>query len=105
MTTGSGERTASGASRERNTDEAPLPARLAEHLGDFTTNRRLLVLVPMAAAIGVMSAFVAVALVWLIGTITNLAYYHRFSSTLVSPDANHLGAVAVLVPVVGGLIV
>ncbi len=82
-----------------------VPIRLAEHLGDFTTNRRLLVLTPMGAAVGVIAAFVAVILVWLIGTITNLAYYQRFSSVLVSPDANHLGAVAVLVPIVGGLIV
>ena len=81
------------------------PVRLAHHLGDFTTNRRLLVLTPMAVVVGVIATFVAVILVWLIGTITNLAYYQRFSSTLVSPDANHLGPIAVLIPVVGGLIV
>src|SRR3954452_1802814 len=59
----------------------------------------------MALVVGVISAFVAVALVWLIGTFTNLAYYQRFSSELVSPAHNQLGYWAVLVPMVGGLLV
>lgn len=59
----------------------------------------------MAAIVGVISAFVAVALVWLIGSLTNLFYYHRFDSHLVSPAHNQLGAWAVLIPTLGGLIV
>jgi len=54
-------------------------------LRDFTTDARLVRMTAMAVVIGVMSAFVAYALVWLIGSITNLAYYHRFSSDLVRP--------------------
>jgi len=77
----------------------------AQREGDFTTDTRLLVLVPLASIVGMIGAFVAVALVWLIGTITNLAYYHRFSSAMVSPAGNQLGIAGVLVPVVGGLIV
>ncbi|HEX3867592.1 MAG TPA: chloride channel protein, partial [Gemmatimonadaceae bacterium] len=76
-----------------------------DNLGDFTTDSRLLILVPMSAVIGVISAFVALALVWLIGLITNLAYYHRIAHALVSPHANQLGWWAIVVPVVGGLIV
>src|SRR6476660_8460905 len=76
-----------------------------DRLGDFTADSRLLIITPMAAVVGVMSAFVAVALVWLIGTLTNLFYYHRFSSALVSPAGNQLGVWAVLVPMVGGLVV
>ena len=74
-------------------------------LGDFTADRRLLVLTGYALLIGAMSAFVAWALAWLIGAITNLVYYHRLSSALVSPAANRLGLWALLIPVVGGLIV
>src|SRR5919202_2679713 len=74
-------------------------------LGDFTTDRRLLVLTPMAVVIGVISVFVAFALVWLIGAITNLVYYHRLSAVLVSPAANRLGPWAALVPVAGGLVI
>jgi len=80
-----------------------IPAR--RDLSDFTTDARLLPLTAMAVVIGAMSAVVAYALVWLIGAITNLAYYHRFSSALVSPAANGLGWWAVPIPMVGGLIV
>ncbi len=58
-----------------------------------------------AALIGVMSAFVAYALAWLIGSITNLVYYHKLSHVLVSPAANQLGLWALPIPIVGGLIV
>jgi chloride channel protein, CIC family len=76
-----------------------------DRLGDFSTDKRLLILTPMAALIGVISALVAYALVWLIGAITNLVYYHRLDSTLVSPAGNSLGVWAVLVPMGGGLII
>jgi H+/Cl- antiporter ClcA/CBS domain-containing protein len=81
----------------------PLPR--DDRLGDFTADSRLLIITPMAALVGVISAFVAVALVWLIGSLTNLFYYHRLSSALISPAANQLGAWAILVPMVGGLAV
>jgi CIC family chloride channel protein len=80
-------------------------ARPRHLLGDFTTDRRLLLLTPMAIVVGVIGALVAVALVWLIGVVTNLAYFHRFASNLVSPAGNRLGLWAPLVPMAGGLIV
>jgi H+/Cl- antiporter ClcA/CBS domain-containing protein len=76
-----------------------------DRLGDFTTRPRVLTLTAMAAGIGVVSAFVALVLLRLIGLITNLVYYHQLSSTLVSPAANRLGVAAVLIPMAGGLIV
>lgn len=76
-----------------------------KRLGDFTVDTRLLIITPMAAVVGLIGALVAVALVWLIGSITNLAYYHRGSSHLVSPAENQLGLAAVLVPMVGGLLI
>jgi chloride channel protein, CIC family len=81
------------------------PEASANRLGDFTADARLLILTPMAAIVGVVAAFVAVALVWLIGVVTNLAYYHRFASDPVSPAGNQLGIGAVLVPIAGGLII
>src|SRR5690349_524366 len=88
------------------TAPASAPAlRHPDRLGDFTTDSRLLIITPMAAVVGVISAFVAVVLVWLIGSLTNLFYYHRLSSALVSPAGNQLGVWAVLVPVAGGLII
>jgi H+/Cl- antiporter ClcA/CBS domain-containing protein len=74
-------------------------------LGDFSTNARLLLLTPMAAVVGIISALVAYALVWLIGVITNLVYYQRFSPHLVSPADNHLGVMTIFVPMIGGLLI
>jgi CIC family chloride channel protein len=78
---------------------------LNKRLGDFTTDFRVVTLTAMAVVIGAISAFVAYALVWLIGVITNLAFYLRLSSTFVDPSRARLGYGIVLVPVVGGLIV
>src|SRR5438309_5994013 len=78
---------------------------LDDRLGDFTADRRVLTLTGMAALIGVISAFVALALLRLIGFFTHLFYYHAIDSRLVSPADNRLGVWALLVPIVGGLIV
>lgn len=78
---------------------------MSKRLGDFTADPRLIVLSLMAIVIGAISALVATALVWLIGTVTNIAYYGRLESELVSPADNQLGVWAVLIPMAGGLIV
>jgi len=74
-------------------------------LGAFTADTRVVTLAAMAALVGVISAFVALALVRLIGFFTNLAYFHRFDTSFTAPSANALGLWAVGVPVVGGVIV
>ena len=94
---------ADGATRQRSAATRPLPA--ARRLGDFTTNPRLVLLTLMALVVGAIGAGVADILIWLIGAITNLVYYHRLSATLVSPAANALGPWAVLIPMVGGLVI
>jgi H+/Cl- antiporter ClcA/CBS domain-containing protein len=72
-------------------------ARAADALGDFTTDRRVLVLSGMAILIGVLSAVVARVLLWRIAAITNVAYHAK------SPADSTLGAWAVAVPVIGSL--
>src|SRR5580704_3029167 len=74
-------------------------------LGDFTTTARLLPISGLALVIGVVASFVALALLRLIGLFTNLFYYGRWSTALVSPAGNHLGIFSVLVPVGGALII
>src|SRR5436190_16214565 len=82
------------------------PAEAAgDELADFSTDRRVLLLSVMALVIGGISSLVAYALVWLIATITNLAFYHRFSSMPATPQGHHLGPWMVLVPVAGALII
>ena len=74
-------------------------------LGDFTASVRLIPLSLLAILIGVVSAFVALALLRMINLFTNLFYFQRWSIVAASPAGNHLGYGAVLVPVVGALIV
>src|SRR5207245_6185901 len=68
-----------------------------ERLGDFTATTRLLLISALALGIGVLASFVALALLRLIGFFTNLFYYGRWSTALISPASNHLGIFAVLV--------
>ena len=74
-------------------------------LGDFTAGPRMVPLSLLAIVIGIISAYVALALLKLIGFFTNLFFYRRLSTTFASPAANTLGALEVLVPVAGALIV
>src|SRR5689334_14588416 len=76
-----------------------------DRLADFTRDRRLLILSALALVIGAISAVVAYALVWLIGVITNLAFYQRFSPSFTSPTTNHLGPLVIIIPAIGGLII
>ena len=82
------------------------PADTSERsLGDFTTQPAILRLVPVAILVGALGAGISLALLDMIGFVTNLFYYQHLSVRLVSPDANMLGAVAVVIPVGGGLVV
>ncbi len=82
----------------------PLGARERE-LGDFSTPRSVLGLAAAALLVGAAVAFLALALLDLIGLITHLAYTGTLSTSLAAPDIHVLGVWSVLVPVVGGLIV
>jgi chloride channel protein, CIC family len=75
------------------------------HLGDFTTTPRVALIGALAIGIGLICAYVALALLKLIGLFTNLFFFQRWSTALVSPAGHHLGAFVVAVPVVGALII
>jgi H+/Cl- antiporter ClcA len=76
----------------------------ADHLGDFTVTRRVLLLLGLAVVIGAASAVVAFALLRLIGLATNLFFHFRLDTALTAPDSPHR-LVILGVPVLGGLIV
>src|SRR5437879_5349754 len=76
-----------------------------EELGDFSTTSRTISISALAMGIGALCAFVALALLRLIGLFTNLFYFGRWSSAMVSPVGNHLGFYSVLVPIGGALII
>jgi H+/Cl- antiporter ClcA/CBS domain-containing protein len=59
----------------------------------------------IAVVIGIISSFVALGLLRLIALFTNLFYFQRWSTAASSPAQNTLGAMAVIVPVIGALII
>jgi H+/Cl- antiporter ClcA len=85
-------------------------------LRDFSTTWRVLPISVLALLIGVVAAYVAVALLKLIGFFTNLFFFQTLSTEFRSPAAavwplrevsigHHLGWLAVFVPIIGGIIV
>ncbi|HMU60505.1 MAG TPA: chloride channel protein [Gemmatimonadales bacterium] len=80
-----------------STHSAPESAPLAD--------RRLLLVSGLAIVIALGAGVLAEALMALIGLVTNLSFYGRWSLAFTSPAGNTLGAWVIVVPVVGGLIV
>src|ERR1700676_1953109 len=76
-----------------------------EELGDFSTTLRVLPISALAMGIGALCAFVALALLRLIGLFTNLFYFGRWNIAMVSPAGNHLGVYSVFVPIAGALMI
>ncbi len=108
---------AQGEVRESLSSEAPpvretavvldeqMSGEVVERLGDFTTNVRVVWISALAIGIGALSAVIALALLRLIGLFTNLLFFGRWATALVSPAGNRLGAWEVLVPVAGALVI
>jgi hypothetical protein len=72
-------------------------------LGDFTPTGRVLPVSILAIGISVLSAWVALGLLCLIGLFTTRFFFGRWRTTLVPPAGNQLGALEVLVPSGGAL--
>jgi CIC family chloride channel protein len=81
------------------------PHPVIAELGDFTATPRVIAISAIAVVIGVIASYIALALFKLIGLFTNLFFYQRWNTSLVSPAGNHLGWLELIVPVIGGLIV
>jgi len=69
--------------------------------GDF----RMLLVSLLSALIGLAAGVVAYALYSLIALISNLVFFQRVSLTLPSLQGHHLGALVLIVPAIGGLLV
>ncbi|HUJ00351.1 MAG TPA: chloride channel protein, partial [Usitatibacter sp.] len=66
---------------------------------------RVVLISAVAVCVAIAAAVVAVILMRLIGLVTNLAYYGRYSTQFSAPSIERLGAWSALVPVVGALVV
>ncbi len=70
-----------------------------------SVDRRVVVMSLWAILVGLAAGAVARGLVLLIGLITNIAFYQRWSLSFTSPADNTLGALVIAVPVLGGIVV
>jgi chloride channel protein, CIC family len=75
------------------------------HLGDFTTNSRVLFVAVVALLVGTGGVISGVILLKLIRLVTNLAYFGTFSLADLKLDQSPLGLFMVVVPVIGALII
>src|SRR4051812_36283275 len=78
---------------------------LTEVLGDFTTESRVLFIALLALPLGVLSAFLALALLRLIALFTNIFFFQTLSTSDRAPMDAHVGLFILVIPVIGGLIV
>ncbi len=88
------------------THTSPSPSREnLDALGDFSADRRMVVIASIAIAIGALSCAVALGLLKLIALFTNVFFFFRFSVAERAPADNTLGIFVVAVPVAGALII
>jgi chloride channel protein, CIC family len=83
-----------------------MPTTDLRHLGDFEVTPRLFLITAFALPIGALVAGVAWCLLRLIGLITNLVFYGRVGTALVTPGEVHHSPLLILgAPIAGGLVV
>lgn len=82
-----------------------IPANSLPRLGDFTTDRRVLVLVAMAVFVGAGGAAAAWLLLHAIAIVTNAVWLQTLSTQTLSLSGVKPGAWMVAAPAVGGLVI
>jgi H+/Cl- antiporter ClcA len=81
-------------------------SKVRDQLGDFLVDRRMLTIAVIALPVGALGGLAAWVLLRLIGLVTNLCFYGRWSWHLVSPGATHHPWWLILfMPIAGGLVV
>ncbi len=107
------EPTADGRSHQGDTvlsppgDEGAIPAPSAAErsLADFSITAGVGRVVLLSMVVGAVAAVVALGLLKLIGLLTHLLYYGNAGTSLVPPTLDHLGAITVVIPIGGGLVI
>lgn len=94
-----------GSSRPFAANAAPTSHPGQAALADFQVSSRVLLLIVMAAVVGLMGTAAAWALTRLIALATNIAYFGHWSFASVAINHTPLGFERILVPAVGGLII
>jgi CIC family chloride channel protein len=85
----------------------PKPGHLLPRLGDFTTDRRVLMLIAMAIVVGTGGAAAAWLLLKAIALVTNLVWFHTLSTQTLPLSFASLkpNVWIVLAPAIGGLVI
>jgi H+/Cl- antiporter ClcA len=73
--------------------------------GDFTTDRRVLILIVMAIVVGTAGAFAADILVSLIAIVSNLVWFGHFATEMIPPWQAPRSVWTVMAPVLGGIVI
>lgn len=73
--------------------------------GDFTTDRRVLILIVMAIVVGTAGAFAADILVSLIAIVSNLVWFGHFTTEMIPPWQAPRSVWTVMAPVLGGIVI
>jgi H+/Cl- antiporter ClcA/CBS domain-containing protein len=85
------------------------PAMAAAAVGPTRTaalvDRRVVFISLLSVLLAALAAAAAEILMRLIGLVTNISFYGRFSDHFAAPAGNHLGLWVIGVPVVGGIVV
>ncbi len=99
-------------SRASTTGGVPVDAGLAPALNSVRAprqapivNLRVVYISGVSIVVAAAAGLVAQGLTRLIGLITNISFYGRFSDEFSSPAGNRLGPYVIAVPVIGGIIV
>jgi chloride channel protein, CIC family len=66
---------------------------------------RVVLLCAWALVLAIVTGFIAQGLVAIIGLVTNISFYGKFSFAFNSPAYNHLGWIVLVIPAIGGVIV
>jgi CIC family chloride channel protein len=91
-------------SREPSRQETSPPSH-NNSAGPHHASFRIVLVSFLSAGIGIVAGFVAYALYKLIGLVTNIFFFHRWSTDFTSVRFTHLGVWVMVTPVIGGLIV
>src|SRR4051794_7303751 len=81
------------------------PTKTHSSLRDFTAGWRVLLIPALAILLGSASALLALALLRVIGLFTNLFFFGRFRTALVSPADSSVGIFIVVIPILGAFVV
>jgi H+/Cl- antiporter ClcA len=82
-----------------------LNTKTAGSKNSLTLKKRLLFISVLSIIVAIAISILAKALIYLINLVTNFFFYGSFNFNFHSPAYNHLGALVIIIPAIGGVLV